>query len=147
MPPNPAVNILEVLAAHLDEGLIGALDDPLAADVDPGSRRHLTVHGQALAIEFVEVFPRGPMRHEVGIRDQHAWRIHMGRENADRLARLHQQGFVIAQCFQGLDDAVVAIPVASGAADAAVHDEFGGILRHVRIEIVHEHAQGCFRLP
>ena len=33
-----------VLAARLDEGLIGALDDALAADVDPRSGGHLTVH-------------------------------------------------------------------------------------------------------
>ena len=49
-----------VLPAHLDEGLVGALHDALAADVDPRAGRHLAVHHQALAIELVEVVPASP---------------------------------------------------------------------------------------
>ncbi len=80
--------------AHLDEGLVGALHDALAADIDPGARRHLAVHHQALAIELVEMVPGRPMRHQVGIGDQHARRVLVGAEHADRLARLHQQRLV-----------------------------------------------------
>ena len=36
-----------MLAAHFDEGLIGALHDALRADVDPRARRHLAIHHQA----------------------------------------------------------------------------------------------------
>src|SRR3546814_1444790 len=46
-----------VLATHLHEGLVGALDDALAADVDPAAGGHLAVHPQALAIAYVEVLP------------------------------------------------------------------------------------------
>ena len=104
MPPRPAVRIhLPVrlppimLAADLDEGLVGALHDALAADVDPRAGRHLAVHHQALAIELVEMLPGRPVRHEVGIGDQHARRIGMGAEHADRLAGLHQQRLVVAR--------------------------------------------------
>ena len=41
----------------------------------------------------------------------------------------------------GRDDAVEALPVARGAADAAVDDELAGLLRHVGIEVVHQHPQ------
>ena len=81
-------------APDLDEGLVGALHDALAADVDPGAGRHLAVHHQALAIELVEMVPSRPMRHQIGIGDQHARRVRMGAEDADRLARLHQQRLV-----------------------------------------------------
>jgi len=54
-----------VVAAHLHEGLVGALHYALAADVDPRARRYLAVHHQALAIEFVELVPGGPVRHEI----------------------------------------------------------------------------------
>ena len=64
MPPRPAVRIQRpaslaavVLAPGLDEGLVGALHDALAADVDPRAGRHLAVHHQALAVELVEVLP------------------------------------------------------------------------------------------
>ena len=84
-----------MLAAHFGEGLVGALNDALRADVDPGAGRHLAVHHQALAIEFVEMVPGRPFRHQVGIGDQHAGRVRVGAEDADRLARLDQQRLVV----------------------------------------------------
>ncbi len=86
-----------VLAAGLDEGLVGALHDALAADVDPGAGGHLAVHHQALAVELVEVLPGRPVRHQVGVGDQHARRVGVGAEDADRLARLDQQRLVVAR--------------------------------------------------
>ena len=83
-----------VLAAHLDEGLVGALHDALRADIDPRARGHLAVHHEALPIELVEMVPGRPMRHEVGIGDQDARRVVVRAKNADGLARLHEQRFV-----------------------------------------------------
>ncbi len=84
---NPAARQIAaiMLAAHLDESLVGALHDALAADIDPGAGRHLAVHHQALAIELVEMLPRGPVRHDVGVGDQHTRRVLVGAEHADRL--------------------------------------------------------------
>ena len=64
--------IVVVLATGFDEGFVGALDDALAADVDPAAGGHLAVHGQAFGVEFVEVFPARPVRHQVGVGDQYA---------------------------------------------------------------------------
>src|SRR3546814_5819801 len=50
----------EMPAADLDEGLVRALHDALAADVDPGAGRHLAVHHQALAVELVEMRSEEP---------------------------------------------------------------------------------------
>ncbi|MNV47775.1 hypothetical protein D3C71_1396520 [compost metagenome] len=87
------------------------------------------------------------MRHQVGIGDQHARRIGMGLEHAYRLARLHQQGFVVVQVGERFNDLVVAIPVARGTADAAIHDQFLGIFGDVRVQVVHQHAQRRFGQP
>ena len=86
-----------VLAAGLHEGLVGALHDALRADVDPRAGRHLAVHGEALAIELVEMVPGRPVRHEVGVGDQHARRVGVGAEHADRLAGLDEQRLVLAR--------------------------------------------------
>ena len=136
-----------VAPPHLHERLVGALHDALAADVDPRAGRHLAVHHQALAIELVEVRQRRPVRHDVGVGDQHARRVGVRAEHADRLARLHQQRLVAVELAQGCDDAVEALPVARGAADAAVDDELARLLGHFGIEVVHEHAQRRFGQP
>ena len=154
MPPSPAVRIqrparspLIVLAADLDEGLVGALHDALAADIDPGAGGHLAVHHQALAIELVEMVPGRPVRHEVGVGDQHARRVGVGAEDADRLAGLDEQRLVALEPAQRRDDAVEALPVARGAADAAIDDELARPLRDLGVEIVHQHAQRRFGQP
>src|SRR5690606_9114499 len=49
------------LAAHLADGLVGALPDAPAAEVAPRACRHLAVHHPALGIELVEVLPGGPV--------------------------------------------------------------------------------------
>ena len=127
--------------AHFSKRFIRALNDSLAADVDPGASRHLPEHRQPLAIELVEMFPGCPMRHEIGVGNEHARRVGMGGEHADRFAGLHQQGFLFGEGFQGLDDAVVAVPIACGAPDAAVHHQLGGILRDFGVQVIHQHAQ------
>ena len=137
----------EVLARGLREGLVGALQDALGADVDPGARGHLAVHHQALAVELVEVLPGGPGRDQHRVRDEHARRVGVGPEDADRLARLHEQRLVVLQRAQAADDRVEALPVARGLADAAVDDEVLGPLRHLGVEVVHEHAQRGLLLP
>ena len=136
-----------MLAPGFDEGLVGALHDALAADVDPAAGRHLAVHREALRVEFVEVLPARPVRHEIRIRDQHARRVLVRLEHADRLARLHEQRFVGFEALERLDDLVVARPVARRPADAAVHHQFLRILGHFGVEIVHQHAQRRFGQP
>ena len=128
-----------MLAAHLGEGLVRALDDALRADVDPAAGGHLAVHHQALAIELVEHLPVRPFGHEVGVGDEHARRILVGAEHADRLARLDEQGLVVLEPFERLDDLVEAFPVARGAADAAIDDEALRVLGDLVVEVVHQH--------
>jgi hypothetical protein len=136
-----------MLSPHLDERLVGALHDALRADIDPRAGGHLAIHGQALGIEFVEMLPGRPFRHQVGIGDQDARRIFMGAKHPDWLARLHQQRLVIAQPAQRVDDAVETVPVACCPPDAAIDNQFLRVLRHAGIQIVHQHAQRGFRLP
>ena len=136
-----------MLAAELGKCFVRALNDALAADVDPGASRHLAVHHQPLAIERVEILPGRPVRHEVGVGDQHARCVDMGAEHANRLAGLHQKRFVALEPLQGRGDTVEAVPVSRGAADAAIDHQFVGSLRHVRVEVVHQHPQRGFGEP
>ena len=136
-----------MLAAHFGEGLERALDDALRADVDPAAGGHLAVHHQALAIELVEHLPIRPFGDQVGVGDEHARRVAVGAEDADRLARLDQQGFLVVEAFEGGDDGVEAGPVARRAADAAIDDQALRILGDLIVEVVHQHADGGFGRP
>ncbi len=136
-----------MLPAELGERLVRPLHDPLRADIDPRTGRHLAVHHQPFAVELVEVLPGRPMRDEVGVGEHDARRIGMGAEDADRFAGLDRQRLVVAEAFELRDDAIERGPVARGFPDPAVDDEVAGTLGDLRIEIVHQHAQGGFRLP
>jgi hypothetical protein len=144
----PARKIAAImLAAHFGEGLVRALHDALRADVDPAARGHLAVHHQPGAIELVEHLPIGPFGHQVGIGDQHPRRVFVGAEHADRLARLDQQSFLVAEPFERFDDAVETCPVARGTADATVNDEALRVLGDRIVEIVHQHPHRGFGRP
>ncbi len=143
----PGQRSVKALAGRRGERLVRPLEDPLTPDVDPGARGHLAVHDQPGRVEPAELVPVGPVRHQVGVGDQHARRVLVGLEHRHRLARLNEQRLVVAEALELGHDRVVARPVARRLADAAVDDQLGRVLGHVRMEVVLKHAQGGFLLP
>ena len=137
----------EVLAAGFDEGLVGALDDALAADVDPAAGGHLAVHDQALAVQLVEVFPGRPLRHQVGVGDQDARRVGVGLEHADRLARLHQQGFVVLQLLQRARGSCRSSPSCAPPGRCRRRRRALRVLGDLGIEVVLDHPERRLDLP
>ncbi|MNC86998.1 hypothetical protein D3C83_26920 [compost metagenome] len=71
----------------------------------------------------------------------------MRAEDADRLARLHEQRLVALEIAQRRDDGVERGPAARRLARAAVDDQLVRTLRHVGIEVVHQHAKRGFLRP
>ncbi len=98
--PASAEVVVVVLTSRFHEGFVGALHDALRADIDPGTGGHLAVHHQTRFIQLMEVIPGRPVRHQIGVCQQHAGCIRVGAEDADRLAALDQQGFIRLQCPQ-----------------------------------------------
>ena len=87
------------------------------------------------------------MAHEIRVRDQDSRRVIVSFEYADRLARLHQQRFVVLQILQRRDDGAISFPTARGASRPAVNHQVPGTLGNLFVEVVHEHAHGRFLLP
>ena len=71
----------------------------------------------------------------------------MRAEDSHRLPGLDEQGLVGLQGLQSVDDGIKTGPVARGFAGSAVDDELVGLLRHLRIEVIHEHPQRGFLRP
>ncbi len=63
------------------------------------------------------------------------------------LPGLDEQRFFVAEVFELANDGVVAVPVARGAADAAVDDKVLRALGDFGIEVVHQAAECGFLLP
>ncbi len=157
IPPRPAVTTRrpasepsgddEVAAGRLGEGLVRALQDPLRADVDPGSRRHLSVHRQAEGLETAELVPRRPVRHEVGIRQEDARGVRVCPEHPHRLSRLHEERFVVAEAAELLENRRETRRVPGGLPRSAVDDEVLAALGDLRVEVVQEHPVGSLREP
>ena len=143
----PGERAAEVLPRQFGEGLVGALQDPLRADVDPRPGRHLPVHREAQRVEAAELVHAPPARHEVRVRDQDAGGFVVGPEHPHRLPALHEERLVVLQTPQRLDDLRVARPIARRLARASVHDEVVGALGHGRVEVVHQHPEGRFLVP
>ena len=129
------------------EGLVGALQDALGADVDPRAGGHLAVHGQAELLEAAELLPGRPLRDQVGVGDEHSRRPFVRPQDADGLAGLDEQGLVVVEVLEGFDYRGVRVPAAGGAAGAAVDDELVGMFGHLGVEVVHQHAHRGFLRP
>ena len=118
----------EVLLGDAHEDLVGALDDALAADILPGAGGEPAPADQALLLQLVEIFGLRPLADDVAVRHDDDRRLHLGAEEADRLARLHHQRLVFLHRRQRLDDGVMRGPVARRLAERRIDDEAVGIL-------------------
>ena len=142
-----AERAVETLGRQRPECLVGPLQDPLAADIDPAAGRHLPVHDQAEPLQLPERVPGRPARHQQAVRDQHPRRVLVRPEDAHRFAGLDQERLIVFQPPQGGDDGVEGRPVARRLAGAAVDDQILGPLGDLRVQVVAEHAQGRLLLP
>ena len=131
----------EVSGSRGGKGLVSALQDSLAPDVDPGSGRHLAVHRETEPLEAPELLSGRPRRHQQRIRDQDAGSVLVRPEDTDGLSGLDEERLVATQPHQSRNDRLEALPVPGGAARAAVHDQLVGLLGDVGVEVVLEHSQ------
>jgi hypothetical protein len=107
----------------------------------------LSVHRQAGALEAIELIVIGPMPDKILIGYEDSRSFVVSSEFADWFARLNKQRLVVLQLAQAADNRFVSIPAPGRAAGPAVNDQPIRILRHSRIEIVHQHPHRGFLMP
>ena len=103
MPPRPAVRTKRPASeppkcsrAGGHERLVGALQDPLRADVLPGARRHPAEHREARVDQLLPAGHRRPAADDVAVGDHRDRREPVRVEEADRLARLDDERLILA---------------------------------------------------
>ena len=143
----PREGAAEPLLGDRGEGLVGALHDPLGADVDPRAGGHLAVHREPEVLEPAELGPGRPVAHEVGVGDEHPRGPLVRLHDPHGTARLHQHRLVRLERGQRADHRVERLPVPGRATGAAVDDEVVGPLGDLGVEVVHQHAQRCLSTP
>ena len=137
----------EMFPAGFREGFKCSLHDSLAADVNPRTGGHLAVHGESQSLQPIELSVVRPVAHEIGIRDQDAGRFIVSPKNADGFAGLDEQCFVVLEFTKRSHDRVERFPTPRRPAGSTVNDQLVRILRHVRIEIVHQHPERGLLMP
>ena len=136
-----------MLFCECTECLVCALQNALCSDVDPRTGRHLTVHHEALAIQFLEVLPRGPTADEVRVRDQNAWGMLMCTKDTHGFARLNQECLIRFKSLETPNDGIERFPTTCSFASPAVHDQGVRLFGNLRIEVVHDHPKSSLLRP
>ena len=123
------------------------MDDALGADVHVGAGRHLAVLAHAQGVELLPVVGLRVVRDDHAVGDDHARRVLVGREQAQRMARVHHERLLVRHRGKILHHKAILRPVLEDGAVAAVDDEFVRVLRHARIQVVLDHRHDGRRLP
>jgi hypothetical protein len=137
----------KMLTASRGKCLECALHNPLTADVDPGTGSHLSVHGEAHALEPIKFRVIVPLSDEIGIRDQDARRFVVCPEFSNRLSRLHKERLIVFEIAKGSDNRIESFPAPGGATRSTVNDKAVRRFGYIGIEIVHQHPHGRFLMP
>ncbi len=93
------------------------------------------------------MLPGRPVRHQVGVGDQHPRRIGMGAEHADRLARLDEQGLIALEPRERRRRSDRSSPSRARPGRCRHRPPVPPAARRRRVEIVHQHPQRCFGQP
>src|SRR5207237_8341572 len=72
---------LKLASGYCAKCLVRPLEDALSPDVDPRTRRHLTIHDQPATREGAQYLPRREPAYEICVVDQHARRVAVLAEN------------------------------------------------------------------
>src|SRR5699024_5812496 len=138
---------VKLLAGTLCKSFVSTLQNTLRTNINPGTRRHLSIHRQSHFIETTELFPVGPLWYQMSIRDKHAGSFFVGFKYSHRLPALNQHSFIIFQTFERFYYLVIAFPIASRLSPAAIDNQLLRLFSNRRIKIIHQHAQRCFLMP
>ena len=133
----PLQRSAKMLPCALRKRLIRSLHNPLRANIDPRSGRHLPVHRKPHRIQPPKLIPRRPSRHQMRIRNQHPRRLLMRPKHSNRLPALHQQRFIILQPLQRTHNPMITLPIPRRLPPAAIHNQILRPFRHLRIQIIH----------
>ena len=141
--PAPGEVAAVVPAADLDEGLVGALNDALAADIDPRARRSSgrTSSGPCVSssLKWSQVAQCGTrLELAISTRGASSWvrKTPTGLPDWTSSVSSSPRASSGAATMRSK-----RLPVARGPADAAIDHQLLRLLGHLGVEIVHQHAQ------
>ena len=123
----------------VEQGVEGAVDDALRADVHPSAGSHLAVVGHAQGGGPVEVLLIVEGAHHQTVGDDDPGCQLVGMEQTQRMAGHDNQRLLIGQLLQILLDEPVLHPVLADLAGLAVGHQLIGIQRHVEVQVVVDH--------
>ena len=135
----------EMLACDGGERLVGALNDPLRADVLPGPRGEPAPGHEPGTLQLVEARRSCEAAHEVAVGHHHQRRDLAGGQHANRLAGLHHQRLTLPEDLEDAHDSLVGGAVAGRLRMRGVDHEIVGALG--QLEVVLEQSEDGLLTP
>ncbi|MPM49461.1 hypothetical protein SDC9_96191 [bioreactor metagenome] len=129
----------KVLSAHAENRVERAVDDSLRADVHPAARGHLPVVGNAHLLGNLPVIEVIEHADHQRVGQNNARGFRPAREQSQRMAGLEHQRLLVGQFFEVTLDEAVLQPVLAGLPGFAVGDQFVGVERDLKVQIVVDH--------
>ena len=129
----------QLQAAGVEQGVEGAVDDALGADVHPAAGGHLAVVGHADGGGPVEVLLVVVHAHHQAVGDDAAGGQLVAVEQAQGVAGHDHQGLLVGHDLQVLLDKAVLHPVLADLAGLAVGDQLVGVEGDVEVQVVVDH--------
>ena len=134
-----ALSEVELLAARVEQRVVGSVYDSLRPDVHPAAGGHLSVVRYAERGRAAEVLGVVEESDHKAVREDDARRGRMRAEESERMARLHYERLVLRDDFKIFFDEEVLHPVLADLPGLSVGDELVRIERHVEVEVVVDH--------
>ena len=129
----------QVQPPGVEQGDVGAVDDPLRADVHPAAGGHLAVVHATEGCQPLELLRGVEHPHHQAVGDDGAGRLRSRGEQAQRVPGHHHQGLVrLYQLEVALDEPVLH-PVLADLPGLAVGDQLVRVERDLEVEVVVDH--------
>ena len=127
------------LAARVEQGVEGAVDDALRPNVHPAAGSHLAVAGNAHCGGLGPVVRIVEHTDHQAVGDNHAGAGLMGLKQTHRVAGHHDKRLFVSQRFQIFFDQLILHPVLADLAGLAVGNQLVGVQGHFVVQVVIDH--------
>ncbi len=125
--------------ASVQQGVKGAMDNALGADIHPAAGGHLPIVGNAQCRRPIKSVQIVKQPHHQAVCDDNPRGGFVGSKQPYRVPRFHNQGLLVGKLFQIFFNQPVLHPILADLTGFPVGNQLVRIERHLKIQVVIDH--------